>query len=82
MKHVKVTPSVFKTANGTRELVSIVSVTYTNRRPRVYLWYSADDITVEQLIDEVARKFKVKAVDLQLPLFGLDEEQYHAADYL
>lgn len=82
MRHVKVVPSVFRTTNGVRELVSIVSVTTSKQRPRVYLWYSADDITVEQLLDEVAAKFHVKSVDFQLPLFGLEEEHFHAGDYL
>lgn len=81
MKSLRVTPLWFEASRGARELVSKVEFYGYDRPKRPKLWFSAEDITVLELCDQVRRKFKADSVDFQPPLFTLCTREYHAADY-
>lgn len=81
MKLLCVTPMWIERSSGSAELVSKVEFYGYERRRRAKLWYSAADVTVEQLCYEVRRKFKADRVDFQPPLFALSTREYHAADF-
>lgn len=82
MKLVKVTPLRFEKYHGALQLVSQVEYKTKSGRWTSAAWYSAADVTVEQLCDEVRERFKADQVDFQIPLLGLGVREFHAGDYV
>lgn len=82
MKLLKVTPLRFEKYHGTLQLVSRVEHKTRSGRWTAALWYSAHDVSVEQLVAEVREHFKADTVDFQIPLLALGVREYHAGDYL
>lgn len=81
MKRVRVTPLWYEMDRGTSYLVSRVDFFGYDRMKRPKLWFSAPDVTVEQLCDAVASKFHAQTVDFQPPLLPVGDAQFHAGDF-
>lgn len=81
MKLVLITPLWYERSHSLTELVCKVEFFGFERRKRPRLWYSAPDITIQQLCDDVAQKFHAHRADFQPPLFSLSTREFHAADF-
>lgn len=82
MKILTVTPLWFERDHNGLALVSKVEFYGYDRRKRPKLWWSPRDVTVEQLCEDVGRKFHADEVNFQPPLLTLSTREFHAADYL
>lgn len=81
MKLLCVTPLWFENDRGNKHLVSKVEFYGYERRKRPKLWWSAPDVTVEELCADVKTKFKADRCDFQPPLFSISTREFHASDY-
>lgn len=82
MRLVKVRPVCFEKRGAFTNLRSQVEYQTRSGRWTSAVWYSAPDVTVAQLCEEVRRRWEAEQVDFQAPLFGLYTLEYHAGDYL